>query len=303
MIKSVTEEDASSGDLTIQIILNDKGMVVAHSIVDEIGHDYSQETGTMGAEILKKIETDNEEYFHLNYGGVKYLVYVDPISNGWYSISVTDTTKSYSGLNRSVIMAIIVIVAIIMILSTVFLRSNQRNILAQRLNKQLATSANIYMSVVYVDIIKDKCERIKSSKAAADLKSESARWGAQKTFRRVLGTISDNPTKDKLMTFVDLSTLDERFTDTDDISMEFIGYCLSLRRALTLKVPFRSLVISTACTQIESKSSFGISTAGHTLCTPKTFVTRLMHSSRSENPRTKIRPSWTHTSAPRPRTA
>lgn len=224
MIKSVTEEDASSGDLTIQIILDDKGMVVAHSIVDEIGHDYSQETGTMGAEILKKIETDNEEYFHLNYGGVKYLVYVDPISNGWYSISVTDTTKSYSGLNRSVIMAIIVIVAIIMILSTVFLRSNQRNILAQRLNKQLATSANIYMSVVYVDIIKDKCERIKSSKAAADLKSESARWGAQKTFRRVLGTISDNPTKDKLMTFVDLSTLDERFTDTDDISMEFIGY-------------------------------------------------------------------------------
>ncbi len=57
------------------------------------------------------------------------------------------------------------------------------------------------------------------------------------------------------------------------------GYRLSERRALTLKVPRRSAIMETAWAATASKSSLGISMAGQTLCTPKTFVTRRMASS------------------------
>ena len=74
------------------------------------------------------------------------------------------------------------------------------------------------------------------------------------------------------------------------------GYCLSERRATTLKVPVKPSVMRMAWAQMASKSPLSISTAGHTLCTPKTFVTRRMHASISSKPLTKIRPSCSQTS-------
>ena len=224
MIRTVTEDETPTINHPIQIILDDKGCVVAHSDSDEIGHDYGHETETLGAAIFEKTIDHTEKNSIMVYDDIKYMVYVNPIANGWSSISVIDTTKDYKVLNLSVVAAIVVLITAIMILVTVFYQSTQRDVLAHRLTSQLASAANIYISSIYIDIINDKCDVIKAPETSSELiYREAERWGAQKALTRIVNHINDNPTKQAALDFVNLCTLEERLGDNSVISQEYIS--------------------------------------------------------------------------------
>ena len=123
-IQKLTEEAVSSGNSDIQMILNDKGLVVAHSDQNEIGRNYYEENNTIGSEIAGRLN-GSDRYFEFVYQGANYIVYVADIQNGWFCISVMDATDVFSSLNSLMLATIIVVIAIVFIISMVMTRSNR----------------------------------------------------------------------------------------------------------------------------------------------------------------------------------
>ena len=128
-IQSLTENAVIGEDSEIEMILNDKAMVVAHSDINEIGHDYNQETGTFGAEIAKHL-AEGIETHEFTFNGRHYLAYVADIQNGWHCISVTDATEVFKSLTVILVLTVLVEIVIVVIISIMMTRSTRLSMMS-----------------------------------------------------------------------------------------------------------------------------------------------------------------------------
>ena len=120
MIKTITKEQQLGDEGSFQVVIDDRGIAVAHTIQEEIGHNYMEETGTFGAAIADKLKKTHERSVDIVYDGQHYMVYTLPLSNGWHSISVINTTESYIRLNRIFIIVLVVLLVTITIVTKTF---------------------------------------------------------------------------------------------------------------------------------------------------------------------------------------
>ena len=124
-IQKRTEDAVTSGNSDIEMLVNESGVVVAHSEITEIGKNYNEEKGTLGAEIVGSLKEAGDYYFDLDYEGLNYIVYVAEIQNGWVCISAKDSTLVFDSLNTILFITISVVIAIILIMSIIMTRSNK----------------------------------------------------------------------------------------------------------------------------------------------------------------------------------
>ena len=226
MIRTMTAQESSNGSSPIQVITDGRGTVLAHSVAEEIGKNYGENDGSLGYAISSKLREANGELngVDIYYQGPHYMVYSIELSNGWRSISVIDATESYSPLYNMVIAMLLVLVVVVVILTMIFINQNSKTAKADILNHQLATTANIYMSVYDIDVINNKAAEIKSSTAPAVSERADRKDGAQEIFFEIMNNIPESPSKKLMHEFVDFSTLDERLADTDAITTEFLSF-------------------------------------------------------------------------------
>lgn len=123
-IQNLTEEAVKNGDSDMEMILNDKGTVVAHSDKNEVGKNYRDEKGSLGSEIADRLNKGNS-YFEFIYNGANYIVYVEDMQNGWSCISVYDATGVFGSLRSIMIWTITVVIAIVLVISLLMTRSNR----------------------------------------------------------------------------------------------------------------------------------------------------------------------------------
>ena len=119
-----------------------------------------------------------------------------------------------------------VIMSLIIISVTLFmmLRARKNEAAAKRLNSQLATAAGFYMTLSDIDIIDMKLTQIKGSGVGIAERFIDENNNVQENLFAVMNGMPDNPTKKAAVEFVDLSTLDERLGDKDNISLEYLSY-------------------------------------------------------------------------------
>ncbi len=124
-MQKLTEEAAESGATDIEMLLDDRGTVIAHSDSSEIGRDYGEEADTLGAFIVSQAGTGGQRNFEFDHQGVHYIVYVAEIENGWRCVSVKDATAVFASLQRMLFVTIAVAITIILIISVIVARSNR----------------------------------------------------------------------------------------------------------------------------------------------------------------------------------
>ena len=124
-VQKLTEDAVASGYSDIEMILNDKGTVVAHSDAAENGKNYFEENGTLGAAIVSRLETMEGNSFEFKHNGAYYIVYVAEIQNGWYCISVKDATSVFGSLNGILIATISAVIVTIIIIGVIMGRSGR----------------------------------------------------------------------------------------------------------------------------------------------------------------------------------
>ena len=143
-LQAMTEELAAKGDSDIEIVLDRKYQVVAHSNRAEVGKSYLTEEGTFGRVLVDKLRATEEKYFSFRFGDAEYIVYTMPVANSWLCLSVFDATSTFAQLRRTLVLTIVVLLLVISIILFIMSRYENKSRLAQELNRkaELAAAAN-----------------------------------------------------------------------------------------------------------------------------------------------------------------
>ena len=124
-VQKLTENAVKSGYSDVEMILNNKGTVVAHSEPSENGKNYYEESSSLGADIVRHLDTMEGNSFEFKYNGAYYIVYVAEIQNGWYCISVKDATRVFGSLNGILFATISAVIVTIIIIGIIMGRSGR----------------------------------------------------------------------------------------------------------------------------------------------------------------------------------
>ncbi|MBE7004044.1 MAG: hypothetical protein E7425_07140, partial [Ruminococcaceae bacterium] len=222
-IQKITEEAVASGEADIVIIMDDRSMVIAHSDKDEVGKDYSTESGTFGATLLEKLNNSTEDFFDFSYtDGQHYIVYQSEVQNGWRCLSVQNATKVFKPLQLILVVTVALVAVIVIVLSTILNNSNKKTLIAEKLNAQLSSTAEIYRVVRDFNIIDDTFSEIQTDgSGSADVLADNHAF-AQQTFYGIMENAVDPVSRDELMRFINFATLDERLKEQRTLTIEFL---------------------------------------------------------------------------------
>ena len=140
-LQAMTEELAAKGDSDIEIVLDRKYQVVAHSNRAEVGKSYLTEEGTFGRVLVDKLRSTEDKYFSFRFGDAEYIVYTMPVANSWLCLSVFDATATFAQLRRTLVLTIIVLLLVISVILFIMSRYEKKSRLAQELNQKAETAA------------------------------------------------------------------------------------------------------------------------------------------------------------------
>ncbi len=110
-IQEIAEEIARHTTGSYGLVLDDKGQVIAHSDPSELGKNYLEEEGTLGAALSDRLFHDSDNQFELRYGGRKYMVFTEKIEGDWLSVSLINTRVFYRPL--LIILSVLVLLTIL----------------------------------------------------------------------------------------------------------------------------------------------------------------------------------------------
>ena len=135
-LQVITEEIAAQNESDMQIVLDRKYNVLAHSDPSELGKNYIAENGTLGRALIDVLRLSNERFFSFSFGGAEYIVYTVPVADDWLCLSVFDATSSFRRLRNLLIFTIVTLVLVVSVLSLIIGYSSRKAYLAQEMKKE-----------------------------------------------------------------------------------------------------------------------------------------------------------------------
>ena len=223
VIQRITEGavGADSGD--IEFIVDDRGMVIAHSDRSEIGKNYNDEEDSVGAKVMKLIKSSDEGYCEFDLDKSHFIAYSAQIQNNWYCVYVKDATSVFAPLTIIFIVAIVSILVIIVLTSILMLRSGMKQLISERLGNQLSSTADIYVSMHEIDFTNDTFTEVRNNKEEASRIIGEVRNNCQEMLRKIMTQFSDETTRESLLDFVDFGKLNERLQNERTVTCEFLS--------------------------------------------------------------------------------
>lgn len=229
-VQAITEESVKSDKSDYEFILDSRNMVVAHSEKAEVGKNYGEERDSFWAMILDKADEAENDYFEFDYEGDHYVVYSEKIENDWRCLTVKNATEIFTPLKFLLATTILVVVIIVLILSYIMNKSNQRYSMAKKLNEQLASLSNIYLTVYDLDLIEDTFKEIQSTRTIDGLFQKEDGGSARAMLESNLRQLVSEKFLDDVLRFVNLATLNDRLKDFDTVTIEYQNKDLKWRR-------------------------------------------------------------------------
>ncbi len=220
-IQQVIEQQSASSTNLTEMVLDSTYSVVAHSDTEELGKSYLEETGTVGTAIAAKMAGFEEQYFDVSFGGHAYTAYIVPVHGGWVSVSAVATSDEYMPIRIMFLVSIIISVLLFATVVYILIRTGRKEILAERLNSQLSSAADIYLSLSDIDIINNSLIQIKNFNPRFLTQFTPDESDVQETFNRIMESMPDTPSKQAAIDFVDLSTLEERLAGKGNLVLEY----------------------------------------------------------------------------------
>lgn len=230
-IQTITENATMLENADTEMILNDTGTVVAHSVRSEIGKNYSSETDTLGAEVFSKLNMTGNRCFEVVYGNDNYIVYAAQIQDGWHCISVMDATDVFRQLDFLRTLTIAAVIVIIGIISLIMINSGRRQFIAEQLNSQLSSMADIYISLHEINFFTDTFSEVHSTNSEVHAIIGNSRHNCQELINKIMEKCSDPSSRAGILDFVNFGKLNHRLKDRNTITAEFLSADQKWRRA------------------------------------------------------------------------
>jgi len=169
-LQEITEETVALGEIDMEIVIDQKYQVIAHSDKNEVGKNYLDGSESFGNALVEKLRTTDDGFFSFTYEGADYIVYATSVANDWLCLSVFNATKIFGQLRFTLIFTIIASILIVAILLAILIRSNMKEAQSNRLS-------NIVESLAEAIDAKDAYTKGHSGRVADYAKEISKRHG------------------------------------------------------------------------------------------------------------------------------
>lgn len=133
-LQNIAEDIASRGDSDMEIVLDRKYQVIAHSDRSEVGKNYMTEEGSFGHALVEKLRSSDEGFYSLKYNDAEYIVYTVSVSNDWICLSVSDATSVFSRLKNTLLLTFIASLLVVSILLVIMILTIEKQLEVARLN-------------------------------------------------------------------------------------------------------------------------------------------------------------------------
>ncbi len=140
-LQTMTEGLAAHGDSDIEIVMDRKYQVLAHSNKAEVGKNYIAEEGTFGRALVDKLRSSHEKYFSFRFGDAEYIAYTMPVADKWLCLSVFDATATFAQLRRTFLLTLFVSLVVISVLMFIMNRFEKKTRLAQEYSQKAEAEA------------------------------------------------------------------------------------------------------------------------------------------------------------------
>ncbi len=220
-IQKIIEKTAASGGSDVEIILDSHDIVVAHSVPKEIGKNYNKDDDSLWGRQVKKSRAIKDHFFEGEYRGVHYIVYAAKTESDWLCLSVKNATEVFQPLRRLMGITLMVLFLVVLILAYIMTKSNQQYQMAKKLNKQLSSISNIYISMYDVNVDRNRFTEIKSVNTFLSRLARKRKASARSMMKLLAQTVADENALDDLLRFLDMDTLNKRLMNAETIAMEF----------------------------------------------------------------------------------
>ncbi|MCR4925641.1 MAG: response regulator, partial [Clostridiales bacterium] len=230
-IQQITEAAIKSDAADIEIIFNQNNIALAHSDKEKVGKDFNAEKGTIEYEIVNYFKTSDENFFDFKFENSHYIVYAEEIHHGWVCLSIKDATTLFSPLTTILSFTIVAILITVLIISIIMVSSGKKQIISQKLNTQLSSTSNIYISLHEIDFLNDTFVEIRNSSKEASAIIGNKRDMAQSTIREIMEKFVAPISRDDILDFVDFSKINQRLKSRDTITLEFLTQNKTWRNA------------------------------------------------------------------------
>ena len=108
-IQKIVERISSTTEGSQAFVIDESGIVVAHSSPDQIGMNYLSESYNVGNVATGKFLKEGKLKFDVDTADGSYSVYADSLDGGWYSVSLINADVWYGPLQRTIILFSIVL--------------------------------------------------------------------------------------------------------------------------------------------------------------------------------------------------
>ena len=220
-IQSTTVEQAAKYKGSYSMVVDSKGIVVAHSAESNIGKNYLSDNGTFGNNVVKMAFETDDRYFEITNNGVKYIVFTSTIGDDWHILTVINEGELFVKLNSLYLVFFIVLALFIVVATAIFININKKHEESENLNILLRSVSGIYAIVYLIDMNFDTYEEIVSTDSVRQLLGNDQNH-AMDTLKIVMDIKAGEMSKRNINEFIDHTTLEERLAVTGTITQEFL---------------------------------------------------------------------------------
>ena len=140
-LQNIMEELVAQSETDMEIVLDSKYQVIAHSDRSELGKNYIADNGAFGSTLVSALRAQNEKYFPFSFGGADYIVYAVPVAEGWLCLSIFDATSAFRQLWNMLVFTIFISVLVVLVLLLIILRYDRRTRFAWKLQEKAKRAA------------------------------------------------------------------------------------------------------------------------------------------------------------------
>ncbi len=234
VIQSITEESVVFGKSDMQMIIDRTGYVVAHSDRGEVGKNYIGETGSLGAGIVSQLFAggrNDEGFIELNHNSTHYIVYAAELQNDFLCLSVKDATAIFNPLMIMLVITVAVVSLVVVIISAIMMNSGRKQLVLEKLGKQLSASADIYISMHEIDFLNDTFTEIRNKVPELAAALGETHTHCQELIRAMVTKFVAPSSMEEALDFVDFSKVNARLKGRNTITTEWLSVDNKWRRS------------------------------------------------------------------------
>ena len=124
-------------------------------------------------------------------------------------------------------MLLLSVIGTLLIIALVIINTNRsfkRSVDTERLNNQLSSAANFYISLCELNIVENTVVAIRNANPAIEKIVNSCDHNMQELFFGIMNNLPDSPTKQAAIDFCDLRDPEKKFSESDILTLEYISY-------------------------------------------------------------------------------